>query len=431
MLILRGDMRTKSCFFIAATLIALALAARAQNRGSIYGTQTTWWDAGMGLLFTWEEDYENPDGQVRVVNRNGPVHTKGHAFFEALGTNQRACITCHQPASAMSISAAAIRDRWEATHGTDPIFAAVDGANCPDQDPAARNSHSLLLNRGLFRIALPSPGNADFRIEVIADPTGCNRNANEISVYRRPRVAANLTSLVTGPEGVALMADGREPSLRAQAITAARVHEQASAAPTSDQLTQILDFETQIATAQISHLRGGMLNDKDGPALLSPDHTVALDPQNPAWLSFAVWDKPAGGVQVDFRASVARGSRIFANRKFEMQGTTRTCASCHTAGTTRWMDIGTGTREAADLPTFKVTCTNGRITLTHDPGRALISGKCEDVGAIVIPQFRGLAARAPYFSNGTAPTLRDVVDHYDTHFTEQEKRDLVNFLKVL
>jgi cytochrome c peroxidase len=99
------------------------------------------------------------------------------------------------------------------------------------------------------------------------------------------------------------------------------------------------------------------------------------------------------------------------------------------------MNIGTGNREAADLPMFKVTCGSGRVTYTHDPGRALISGKCEDVGAIAIQQFRGLSARAPYFSNGTAATLREVVDYYDDHFhagfTESEKSDLVNFLQVL
>ena len=95
------------------------------------------------------------------------------------------------------------------------------------------------------------------------------------------------------------------------------------------------------------------------------------------------------------------------------------------------------------MPLFKVTCREdlpphaflGRTIYTQDPGRALISGKCEDVGAIVIQQFRGLSARAPYFVNGSAATLREVVDFYDRRFniryTEQEKTDLVNFLSVL
>ena len=77
----------------------------------------------------------------------------------------------------------------------------------------------------------------------------------------------------------------------------------------------------------------------------------------------------------------------------------------------------------------------GRVIYTQDPGRALISGKCNDIGAIVMQQLRGLAARAPYFANGSAANLREVVDFYDRRFniqfTEQEKQDLVNFLSVL
>jgi len=51
------------------------------------------------------------------------------------------------------------------------------------------------------------------------------------------------------------------------------------------------------------------------------------------------------------------------------------------------------------------------------------------------PILRGLAARAPYFHNGSAATLDDVVTFYDQrfgiNFTDQEKSDLVAFLKTL
>jgi cytochrome c peroxidase len=50
-------------------------------------------------------------------------------------------------------------------------------------------------------------------------------------------------------------------------------------------------------------------------------------------------------------------------------------------------------------------------------------------------QLRGLAARAPYFSNGSAENLGALVDFYNRRFnmglTEQERADLVNFLSVL
>lgn len=75
------------------------------------------------------------------------------------------------------------------------------------------------------------------------------------------------------------------------------------------------------------------------------------------------------------------------------------------------------------------------MTYTSDPGRGLIAGKCSDVGAIVLPQFHGLPARAPYFSNGSAATLKDVAEFYDSRyeagFSAAEKQDLLNFLRVL
>jgi hypothetical protein len=51
------------------------------------------------------------------------------------------------------------------------------------------------------------------------------------------------------------------------------------------------------------------------------------------------------------------------------------------------------------------------------------------------PFFAGLAARAPYFHNGSAANLNDVVTFYDKRFnvgfTDQEKVDLIAFLSSL
>ena len=50
-------------------------------------------------------------------------------------------------------------------------------------------------------------------------------------------------------------------------------------------------------------------------------------------------------------------------------------------------------------------------------------------------QFRGLASRAPYFSNGSAANIRELIDYYDRRyniqFTEQERLDLETFLASL
>jgi cytochrome c peroxidase len=91
------------------------------------------------------------------------------------------------------------------------------------------------------------------------------------------------------------------------------------------------------------------------------------------------------------------------------------------------------------LPAFMIECMRGPLAgqnfIVTDLGLGLITGKCEDLGKLKVPSLRGLAARAPYFHNGSAATLADVVDFYDQRFTigftDQEKQDLVNFLKAL
>ena len=100
-------------------------------------------------------------------------------------------------------------------------------------------------------------------------------------------------------------------------------------------------------------------------------------------------------------------------------------------------------KESPEFPLFRITCEAsapphpqlGRTFLTQDPGRALITGKCADAGAILMQQFRGLTARAPYFANGSAADLNELVDFYDRRFkiglTDKEKQDLANFLSIL
>jgi cytochrome c peroxidase len=105
-------------------------------------------------------------------------------------------------------------------------------------------------------------------------------------------------------------------------------------------------------------------------------------------------------------------------------------------------DAGKSSPPALDitgLPVLTMWCTSGPLAgqmfEVTDPGRALITGKCADIGKLKGPILRALAARAPYFHNGSAATLRDVVEFYDQRFeigfTEQQKADLAAFLSAL
>jgi cytochrome c peroxidase len=169
----------------------------------------------------------------------------------------------------------------------------------------------------------------------------------------------------------------------------------------------------------------------------------------------------------EHRRSVARGEALFndtriaitgvsgLNDKLNVERIDGSCGTCHDApnvgnhSVKLPIDIGVPDAGAskppvldiAGLPVFTLTCKlsegplAGKVYKVTDPGRALISGKCEDIGRFKGPILRGLAARAPYFHNGSAANLRDVVEFYDQRFnigfTPKEKADLVNFLNTL
>jgi hypothetical protein len=168
----------------------------------------------------------------------------------------------------------------------------------------------------------------------------------------------------------------------------------------------------------------------------------------------------------DYRRSVARGQEVFNtvpinitrvagfNDTLGVASFPGFCATCHDTP-----DVGSHSRklgmnigvtnggpnndnpvlDIADLPVFTLQCVAGPLTgqtyVVTDPGRALISGNCVDIGKTKVPILRGLASRAPYFHNGSAATLLDLINFYDERFliglTDQQKRDLNAFLETL
>jgi len=81
------------------------------------------------------------------------------------------------------------------------------------------------------------------------------------------------------------------------------------------------------------------------------------------------------------------------------------------------------------------TPVSGTNIRSSDPGRALVTGHCADLGAFKPPLLRDVAVRAPYFHNGSAATLDNVVNFYNARFriglTAQQHGDLVAFLNSL
>lgn len=499
----RGHTCLRMPLFIGAVLVAALSIAAAKP------PPPRWWAPGEGRVFPEKLDYSNDQGTLRLLLTGGKLETKGHPFFEPIGSNGRACVTCHQPADSMSLSAESARERWDATGGRDPLFAAYDGSNCPMLPQAERASHSLLLDRGLIRIQRPwpvrewngKPVTPDFKIEVVRDPNGCNSGPNygpahgNISVYRRVRPVANMKYLLAvgfpydPKQGIALprdprtgqmmagniMADNRAGTLRAQMEDAGATHLQMLSQLTEKQIDRIEDFEQRIyAAEQVSKIGGALdtLGARGGPAHLRDSEPGALGSiGEPVWSEFASWEhispedaKKLTPEQLAFRQSVARGAKVFRDKTFLIADSSginapmgfgnpvrNSCVFCHNMSqmgndvAPGQVDLGTTTMPFADpmpdLPLFRITCLKtphpfyGRVIYTMDPGFALTTGRCADVGKITLQSMRGLAARAPYFSNGLAKDLRAVVDYYDRRYdigyTEQEKQDLVNLMSVL
>ena len=440
------------------------------------------------------QPFPNASGALATYNVAGRIDTR-NPFFKGLGTNGRSCGTCHVASQAFSISPPQIRERFVRTRGLDPLFAAVDGANCDTARRSDPADHSLLLKHGLIRVANALPANAQFTITAVHDPYGCalvpdsKTGLLTVSVYRRPLPSTNLSFLST------VMWDGRETlsvlnsgstflaNLRAdlshQVLSAVSIHAQGSAPPTDVQVSDIVDFELGLYTAQTWDWRAGDLDRHGalgGPWMLSNqlyypgiNDSLGADPAGTvfapaAMTAFAGWT-PAAGRRRDYddpRASIAAGEKLFntapltitsvrglndntaLNKPVTLQGTCTTCHDTPNVGHHSLplpLDIGVGhsampgvetdSNIAAaiaelDEPNLPVFLINGcpdpfnggeRTSFyTTDPGKGVITGLCSDVNRLKGPILRGLAGRAPYFHNGAAATLLQAVNFYNERF---------------
>jgi cytochrome c peroxidase len=434
-------------------------------------------------------------GLVRTLNAAGrPVVDTASPFFMSLGTNGRGCSTCHVAEAGMTLTPDLVRQRFRKSGGTDPLFRTNDGSTSPLADVstvrARAVAYDLLLDRAVIRVGLGIPEGAEFELVSVADPYGF-ASATQLSLFRRPLPSTNLRFLST------VMWDGRETfrdssqptgfasihfDLADQANAATLGHAQATDALTADQREAIVAFETGLYTAQVWDSRAGWLDAHDahgGPEALvnqafhfGINDVLGNDPSGQPFTSvamtlFASWATEDGeedfrddGRRARAREAIARGEELFNNKPFAIVGVAGlnddlaiasipgTCTSCHDTPNAGDHSVPAPLRIGTDLPdpvggldvsglpvyTLRNNAT-GETQQTTDPGRSLVTGKWKDVGRFKGPTLRGLAARAPYFHNGSAATLEDVIRFYDTRFkiglSPSEKADLLAFLVAL
>jgi cytochrome c peroxidase len=402
------------------------------------------------------QPYSDPTGTLKTYSTQGSIDLS-NAFFQPLGTNGngRSCASCHMPSDAWSVSAEHLKQRFDSTNGLDPIFQLLDGANCPTinistlADPS--DAYSLLLTKGLIRMSLPVPADSEFTVTVNDDPYECSATTNtQLSLYRRPLPSTNLPFLP------AIMWDGRESDLATQANNAAAVHAVPETLPTATQLQQIESFETSLFTAQSDDKIAGSLTARGadgGPKNLAGQNFFpGINPDGVnVFTLYTAWTGLSGSTKANQQGSIAHGEMLFNNRPIRITGVagfndvrgedvvSGTCGTCHnspnvgSSSSFAMMNIGTATVRVG-LPTYALQCSGG-TQIVSDPGRAMVTGKCVDIGKFKVPSMRGLAARAPYFHDGSALTLGQVVDFYDQRFgmllSPEEKADLVAFMNSL
>jgi cytochrome c peroxidase len=399
-------------------------------------------------------------GTALTVTSTGTIDTTNE-YFLSLGTNGRTCGSCHLAEQGWSITPAGLNARFEASAGLDPIFRPHDGANAPNLDvstvEARRAAYSLMLSRGVVRVGLPVKATSEFILVAADDPYGW-ASATQLSMFRRPLPTTNLQFLTVinwdGRNTPALDLTNIRLGLKNQSNGATVNH--AQALPLTDAVREsIVTFESSLTTAQAKHDQAGSLDAAGatgGPVALrtQPFAPGMNDPAQPGFSNhvFSLFDAWSGRNDSSLnsaRQDIADGQRVFNEKTFDTgNGRTGTCSGCHSlpnvgsASTFRFFDVGISdaSRRAANVPlyTFQNILT-GETVQTTDAGRALISGKWADMNRFKVPGLRGLAARAPYFHDGSAKSIGDVVNHYQQRFgidfSNGEKNHLVMFLESL
>ena len=385
------------------------------------------------------------------------------------------------------------------TGGRDPLFAQIDGSTCPTgpvNNSLVVNNGLIRIGLTVPPNSF-DPNPPQFTITAVQDPYGCALTTNTqgqqtVSVYRRPLPSTNLGFLS------AIMFDGRESffyplnneqtfaanlntDLTQQAIDATLTHAQAGGPPSARNSARSWalnwrstprSWRTLPQEVCLKEAQGGAQFLSTQPYYPGINDSLGGDPQGKQFTPnvFTIYTSFQGSPNSQ-QASIARGEQIFNTQPLtisnvpglttgsqQIPGTCTTCHDTFNVGNHSFplpLDIGTGhslTYEtdpniiaalqqlrAPTVPVFKLVCTQGPLAgttyYTSDPGKALISGQCSDIGRGKGLILRGLAARAPYFHNGVAANLRQVVNFYNQRFqmglTRQQMQDLINFLQTL
>ena len=381
---------------------------------------------------------------------------RGKASFHdralgGLGGNGRACSDCHMDAENFQLTAAAAQARFVSMTQTgvdDPLFRAID-ADDFRVNGAAAHDFTNLTQLGLVRVTIPLPAN--IRLLDCGATVPCPASARPTSetvadVWRATPSVFDVA--ITGPDGVApasprgpnpsggYQLDGRIDTLQNQALGALRAHAGIAVDPPAGLLDDLAAFQKRLfsspgvkALSEAIAAGAGSLPEPDPAlnALEAEGKTVFNRSCGQCHGNLA--DHPGGSTPVaqgtqGTPTAITRYHNIFSACPRPVDNVSPPRFSFAPCSATQMKNVRTYEITNSGVAPNGFACGGAapqppcvtRVT-TSDPGRLLLTGYPlaggqGDIQAMDTPSLRGIARTAPYFSNNTAATLEDVVEHY-------------------
>jgi len=367
-----------------------------------------------------------------------------------LGGNGRACSDCHMDSENFQLTPAAAKTRFEqmtATGIDDPLFRALDADDFRVNGAAAHDFTNLTVN-GLVRVTIPLPANVkllDCGATVPCPATAQPTSETVADVWRATPSIFGVN--ITGPDGVApasrgpnpmggYQLDGRIDTLQNQALGALRNHAGVTVDPPASFLDDLAAFQkAQFSSPSVRHLSDAMAAGTNP----LPDPDPALNTLETAGKT--VFNRSCGqchgnqGGHPSGSTPLQQGTQGTATAITRYHNIFSACPRpVDNLSPPRFSFAACNPSQMKNVRTYEITnsgvapsgtpcggaapqpaCVT-RLT-TSDPGRLLLTGYPlaggqGDMQAMDTPSLHGISRTAPYFSNNTAATLEDVVEHY-------------------
>jgi hypothetical protein len=385
---------------------------------------------------------EKPLGRTSALESGDGANDSGKRLFtHALrGTNGRACASCHVESDHFALLPQHVTELAQA-NPSDPLFNPIDA-----DDPTAATPTYDHLKAGLVRITLKLADNLD----VIDDGGNVITNADRtINVWRGVPTVENTA--YTAP----FQYDDRLATLQIQADGALHAHSQIDHEPSAIELDHIADFERTVFSDERAATIAAAIEDGSDPPDLLPEFPAGSDGAAGKGLFKQICAQCHGGATerrianqelhdevfpvikpdgtVDTGPPLANGFPVATNIHHDLPdhhdldigiafGTQLGQLGLvpNLTGVSfpryriRFYSDSSRTQQVVDLPPPfpQIGPALGPEAFSVDPGRSIITGDPNDWEAFKVPQLRGVSRTAPYFHDGSAPNLNNLLDVY-------------------